>query len=253
MPDGPHDLLTSAVLAQQQHLAPLRDVRIGAIDRTGDTARVQYTYALHLAAGTRQVTGRLRVERSDGRWRLAGTAVSTALQLDQARDRMAFADSTVPDGRTLLFPGALPVRFDTPYLHLDPDTATVGFDTGSTTRVRVEPTDAARAMLLTRLARQLAGCLSGTAAPASCPMPPSGIVPGSLRGRLVDGVDHIALRVGSAAPGTIELTGAVNFRGSYQRLDYDNVVHRRSGGLSLPVDAWAYAVAPLAVRFASAT
>jgi hypothetical protein len=254
LPSGPRDLLTSEVLAEQQKIAPLHDVHITDVARAGSEATVRFSYQLRFARGNQQVTGSLRVEDHDSGWRLAQTAVATTVRLDQATDRLTFAGSSVPEGQTLLFPGALPVRFDTSYLMLDPDTSDVQFGGGSTIAVSVEPTAAARAQLTTDIGQQVAACAAGARPTAVCPLPSSRYVPGSLRGRVIGDVARkLTFGVSSDAAGTITTTGTVLFNGRYRRLAYDNVAQSRRGRLRLPITASSYAVAPLSVRFASRT
>jgi hypothetical protein len=252
LPSGSRDLLTNEVLAVQQKIAPLHDVHISDVARAGSEATVRFSYQLGFAGGNQEVTGSLRVVEHGSGWRLAQTAVATTVRLDQATDRLTFAGSSVPEGPTLLFPGALPVRFDTSYLMLDPSTADVQFGRGSTTTVRVEPTAAARTQLTADIGTQLAACVSAPPPSADCPLPSSRFVPGSLRGRLVGDVARkLTFRVSSDAAGTITTTGTIGFTGKYRRLAYDNVAQSRRGKLQLPVTASSYAVAPLSVRFAS--
>ena len=81
---------------------------------------MQYSYQLRFDTGDRAVAGAVEVIDSASGWRLAQTAVVTTVHLNQAVDRSTFAGAAVPEGRTLLFPGALPIRFDTKYLTLTP-------------------------------------------------------------------------------------------------------------------------------------
>ncbi len=55
-PGGPTDFLTADVLALQQRLAPLREVRIDGVDDAGIVRRVRYSYVLGFADGDRSVT-----------------------------------------------------------------------------------------------------------------------------------------------------------------------------------------------------
>lgn len=253
VPDGPHDLLTSEVLAEQQKIAPLHDVQILDVAQAGGEATVRYSYQLRFARGDEEFTGSLRVVQRDSKWRLARTAVATTVRLDQATDRVAFAGTSVPDGPTLLFPGALPLRVDTPYLQVDPSTSAVQFAGRSTTDISLEPTALARTELTSALTRKITACVSGAKAAVTCPLPSSRFVPGSFDGRIVDGLDKFTFRVGSDAVGTISMTGTLAFSGRYRQLDYDNVARSRTGRVQLRIEAAAFPVAPLTVRFASAT
>lgn len=247
VPPGPHDLLTSAVLAEQQRIAPLGEVRILDVTQAGARATVRYAYRLGFASTPRRVRGQILLRRTDGRWRLAATAVATSLDLDQARDRAAVGGAAPPDGATLLFPGALPVRFDTGYLRLAPHSAAVRLGAPGRTELDVLPSAAAAAALRAQLQHELTRCVSAPAATAGCPGPAGRIVPGSMAGRF-SGVGDVAVRVGARATGEFTLTGTVQFSGSYRRLDFDNLAHREANRLALPVHALAYAVAPLRLR-----
>lgn len=254
VPDGPHDLLTSPVLAEQQRLAPLHDVRIKEVVQDGSRATVHFSYLLGTARARRHVSGAVGVVEQSSGWRLAESAVATTVTLDQAADRISFAGVSVPDGRTLVFPGMLPIRFDTPYLRVRPGSADVWFGGPDETVVQVEATAAARVRLTAEVDARLKLCVSGAPAALSCPLPSGRFVPGSLRGRIVGGTSAgLTFRVGAEAAGTIETSGTVGFIGRYRRLAYDNVASTHVGPLQLPVSVTSYAVAPLSVHFSSAT
>jgi hypothetical protein len=254
VPDGPHDLLTSAVLAEQQRIAPIRAVRIGAVQRDGSRASVSYAYRLAFARASQAVSGTLHLTHGRDGWRLAQVAVPVRLQLTQAVDRITVAGSAVPGGPALLFPGALPLRFDTPYLALTAPSSAIGFGAPSTTVLHVEPTAAARTAFAAQLGTVLRACASGAPPSADCPLPSSRYVPGSLHGR-IDGsiLRQVRLAVTTAHAGMITATGTVRFEGSYQRLAYDNVAETQRGSLALPISASAYAVAPLTLRSVGTT
>lgn len=248
VPPGPHGFLTSAVLAEQQRIAPLRAVRITAVSGSGSRAVVRFSYALGFATGSRTISGSVAVDRSRGVWRLARAAVATTVRIDQAADRLSFAGTSVPEGRTLLFPGALPARFDTPYLSLAPSTADARFGV-SDTAVRVDASAAAQKQLSAALDGKLRSCVSAPPPGADCPLPSPQYVPGSLRGRVTE--LRLTWRVSSDAAGSIYTTGSAVFIGSYRRLTYDNLPESKQGRVQLPIAATASAVAPLLVRWSS--
>jgi hypothetical protein len=249
VPAGPRDLLTSQVLAEQQQIAPLHDVQIQSVARSGSRATVRYSYQLRFSTGNRTVTGAVQVIDGAAGWRMTQTAVATTVKLDQATDRSTFAEAAVPEGRTLLFPGALPIRFDTPYLALTPRAAQVRFGDQRTITLGVRATPAARSRLTAALHKRLTACVSGAPPSVACPLPSNRYVPGSLHGRIVGTLSHqIKFSVSSDAAGSIEAKGSVAFRGRYRRLTYDNITQSRRGEVRLPVRASAYAVAPLALH-----
>jgi hypothetical protein len=251
LPAGPSDLLTDQVLAQQLAVAPLRDATVESVHESGDRADVGYRYVLHFPTGDKHYSGSLQlVDRGDG-WRLSAAAVALRIHLTQAVDRMNFAGTTAPDGRVLMFPGALPIRFDTPYLRVDPATRSVQFAGSGDLDVRIEPTRAADRLLATRLRTRLRTCVRPGSSSVACPQPSPRTIPGSLRGRLLS--VKCSYQVSSEASGSISITGNAFFRGSYRTLTYDNVAVTHRGRLTLPVDAISYPVEPLAVAFSDVT
>lgn len=250
LPAGPRDMLTSQVLAEQEQLAPMRNVQIGKVSQHGARASVGYSYRLDFPAGARTVSGQVQLHDTGAGWRLRRVATAVTVQLGQAVDRSTFAQTSVPPGRTVLFPGALPIRFDTGYLALEPGQPQVRLGAGGTIRLAVRPSASARAQLTRAVQSRMTSCVSGPPPTANCPLPSSRFVPGSLHGKLVGNVSsQIHFSVSSEAAGAIDVNGTVAFRGSYRRLTYDNVTETRRGRLRLQVHAAAYAVRPLKVRF----
>lgn len=251
LPGGPTDLLTDQVLAQQLAIAPLRDATVESMHESGDRADVGYRYVLRFPSGDEHYSGTLRLVDHGNGWRLAAAAVAVRIHVAQAVDRMNFAGTTAPTGRVLLFPGALPIQFDTPYLRVDPATRAVQFGGSRHLTVRIEPTRGADRLLATRLRARLRTCVRPGSSTVACPQPSPRTIPGSLRGRLLS--VKCRYRVTSEASGSISITGSAFFRGSYRTLTYDNVSVTHRGRLTLPVDAIAYPVKPLAVAFSDVT
>lgn len=252
LPDGPHTLLTSTVLREQQRIAPISDVQVAAVATHGDRASVTVRYRLGFAAGTRPASDVVPVYRRDSVWRLSRTAAGTELRLTQAVERATVAGGPIPDGTVLLFPGAVPIGFDTPYLELDPASAQVGFATNPETDVLVRVSAAGTAAARAVIGTALRACVSaGSAADPRCPLPSGRCVPGSLRGRLTGSTNTLDVRLEAAPAGVIGISGTVAFRGSYRVLDFDNIASSRSGTAQLQVDATVYAIAPLTLRWSS--
>jgi hypothetical protein len=252
VPDGPHDLLTSAVLAEQQRLAPIEAVSIGATDRTGSRASVTVRYRLGFPGAPRQVTDTVPTVERGGRWQLARTVVAVTLRLTQAVDRASVLGAPLPDGTTLLFPGAVPVRFDSPYLALAPGSA-VSFAGPGEDDLQVQVTPAGRAAVLGAVATALRRCVQAGADPR-CPLPSERFVPGSLRGSVGgDLADRLTLSVPPGAEAAIRVAGQVRFTGRWRALTFENVAVARSGEVELPVAAAVPAVAPLRVAWQETT
>jgi hypothetical protein len=254
LPHGPHNLLTSTVLRDQQELAPIRGVHVVSTDRSGDSATVTLRYRLDFRSGTQQVSDTVTVLRRGGSWRLAATAASTQLELVGASDRATIVGAAVPNVPLLLFPGAVPIRFDTPYLELDPATNSVRLADSGPTVLSVAVSQDGQTAMNAAVDAALTSCLAGGPdADPRCPLPNTRAVPGSLRATISGGVGkHILLTVVADPHGVIEASAKVNVTGRYTVLDFDNLPVARKGNVQLPVRATALAVEPLVVNWTEA-
>jgi hypothetical protein len=252
LPAGTHTLLTSTVLREQQRIAPISGVQIVAVDQRGSTATVSVRYRLGFASGTRQETDSVALSRRGSTWRLANAAATTQLRVRQAADRAAIVGTAVPEGQTLLFPGAVPIAFDTPYLTLDPASASVRLASAAETDVNVRVADAARAAIRDAIAYDIAACVAdGPKADPRCPQPSDRYVPGSLHGSTKGAPDRLTLTLDADPHGVIDVAGSVQFSGTYQELDFDNIAVAKSGTLTLPLTATVPAAAPVVVRWSA--
>ncbi len=254
LPDGPHALLTSQVLREQQKLAPIREVSVIATERHGDRATVTVQYRLNFPAGPQQAIDTVDVVKRGHSWRLARTTVATRLGLSAAEHRATILGGVVPDGPVLLFPGALPIRLDTPYLELDPATSAVRLSDRGDTAVNVLVSAAGRTAVTAALHSALTACLAGgPSADPRCPLPSDRYVPGSLHAR----VDPAALRnltlgVADDPDGVIAIQGrSVPVTGRYQVLDFENLPVAKSGTLALSLSASTFAVAPIRIAWSA--
>lgn len=247
IPAGPRDYLTRAVLREQQHIAPMTDVHVTTTSRSGTHATVSVTYHLQFAAGTAQFGDQVDVRERHGSWRLVRVAAATRLGLTQAEDRARILGTQVPTDPVLLFPGALPITFDTPYLQLAPGTSSVQLQSPVDTPLTVEVSTPGRAAVLTALRTAFTPCVIGTAsADPRCPLPTARSVPDSLRGTMVGAFAPDAkVTVDATSTGRIDVSGHVQVRGSYTELDFDDLPVSRSGTVSVPISATAYATPPL--------
>lgn len=249
IPAGARTYLTASVLADQLRVAGLDDVQVGRVDEDGDRARVGVRYTLGFAGGAQDVSATVGVRRDGGQWRLERAAVPTQLLVSQAVDRATVAGGTVPAGTALFFPGAVPVRFDTPYLQVRPAAGAIAPDAATSTRVDVEPSAAGRRAVVTALGTALAACLTSARDPR-CPQPTERYVPGSVRGVVSGSLDdQVDVDVVADDTGELEASGDVSVRGSYRRLEFDNRVTAKRGTFTVPVEARAYATAPLTLRW----
>jgi hypothetical protein len=251
LPAGPHTLLTSKVLREQQRIAPISDVQVVAVNRAGARASVSVRYRLGFHGDPQNVTDILTVVRRGDSWQLARTAVATELHLSGALPRARIVGAGIPAGSTLLFPGAVPVSFDSPYLQADPASAHVGFDAGSRTEVAVRVSPEGRAAVIKAIERMLRECLAGAAAGKAdprCPLPSPRYVPGSISGT-VDGSVADTVQVDVQGAGLLVVSGTARVSGSYQELDFNNIAHDKKGSVELNLSATGYAVKELRLQW----
>jgi hypothetical protein len=249
-PAGSTGLLTSTVLRAQLALAPIEDVRVTSVDRAGRRATVHVGYTLGFDWGDRAVTASVPVREQGGDWRLVAAAVPVTLTLPAAH-RATLLGGPVPTGAVALFPGAVPVRFDSAYLELTPASSGITFGAAEVTTLQVEVTtagvDAMRSAVTDALTHCLAVHVTGT-----CPLPDDRYVPGSFSGSLRPGTSGaLQVDVESDADGVLQASGTMLATVSYRRLDFTNRAVAGHGAVGFSVQARAYAVAPLHVAWSS--
>lgn len=236
LPAGPRTLLTSAVLREQRKIAPIGDVRVRTIARQGGTATVAVSYTVGFAGQPQVVTDRVQVHRDGHDWRLGRTAADVGVSLHQAADRAAILGAQLPHGAVAMFPGALPVAFDTPDLRLDPAASVVTLSGRSALAPQVELTGAGRNAVAAAVRSALRTCLSAAAGPR-CPVPSDRYVPGSIRGTL-SSLGHLTLSVDDDRQGVVDVSGSARVgSASYRALDFDNQPVAHTGTVTLPLVA----------------
>ena len=249
-PAGSRSLLTPVVLAEQQRVAPISGVSVRVVHRSGSRAVVHARYRLAFSSGPRVVSSSLQLRRS-GTWRLRQTAVRTRLQLAAGSERATLAGAPVPHGPVLLFPGAAPIRFDTPYLAVGPSSGSVAFGAPPTTVVRPVLTGPGRLAAVGAMSEALRGCLTAARPNPACPLPPDRYVPGTMHGQMVGRLaDNLQVRLVTSPAGVVDIAGHASAHVRYRRLTFRDRVVAGQGRLALPVHARAYAVAPLRIRWA---
>lgn len=250
VPAGPHTLLTADVLQAQQRIAPLRKFSIVATHRSGKKARVSVRYTLAYATGPQPINASVGLHESGGDWRLDKVAIPTTLELDRAQHRATIVGAGIPDGDTLLFPGPVPITFDTPYLQLNAAEDSVGFGTDLDTEVFVEVSRAGRAAAIDALGAALRSCLAG-GADVRCPQPNERYVPGTLRGSLAEPLAaNLTVTLTDSPDGVLDVVGSQPVRASaFRRLTFSNQPVAGHGRVVLPLHARAFAVRPLTVSW----
>jgi hypothetical protein len=225
LPPGRHDLLTDQALAAQSAVAPIGPVEVIATDRHGDTATVGVHYTLALPSGPENVVDGIPVVRSGTGWRLVRSAVPVTLSPGDGSGRGSVVGSALPGGEFALFPGAMPVAYDTPDLDLAPAARVVRFLGDPSVRLDAEVSATGRAAIVPVLAAALSSCLAGKSGTQPlCPLPDSVAgVPGSLRGT-GGRLDPTSLSLQVNGPtGAIIVSGRALLTGSYQDLDANDL------------------------------
>ncbi|MEP7178242.1 MAG: hypothetical protein ABI775_04080 [Pseudonocardiales bacterium] len=256
LPQGPTQLLTSTVLHAQREVAPIRHLTIVSTEHSGDTATVRVRYALDYADGARQVSEAVPVVRQHGSWRLARTAATTQLRLQQAGDRAMLLGGRVPDGELLIFPGAVPITFDSPYLALRAATSSVPLTAGPQTALTVVLTTAGHAAVAAALENALRACLGGsTSADPRCPLPTNRAVPGTLSATVNAADLHRAevIRLAQSSSGVVAITATIKLAGRYTALDFENQPVVKTGTVSLTLTATTHATTPITIDWADRT
>jgi hypothetical protein len=238
VPSGDRSFLTAAVLQDQLAAAPITSVQVSPMAQ----GSVPVTYRLAGVA----ISDSVPVLKRSGSWRLRASAVHTSVSLAAAGQRAIFAGASVPTGQPLLFPGALPVRFDSPVLLVPAGSAVVRFAGSSTEAVAVQVSVAGQRAITTAMVTTLTSCITSATPAAACPVPSgTGIraVPESLRGK-VTGSPVVHVSVAPQADGKLSITGQVEVDGSYQSIDYENQASTKTGQLDVSFTAHSYAGDP---------
>ncbi|HET6876668.1 MAG TPA: hypothetical protein VFH38_04000 [Jatrophihabitans sp.] len=248
VPKGPRALLTSAVLAEQQRIAPMSGFEVRQTWRSGARAAVRVAYTLGFAGGAHRVGDTVRLRQRDGVWRLTRVAVRTQLSLTAAGQRAAILGARVPRGYVLLFPGAVPIRFDTPYLTLAPGAGSVAFHSPPSTPIRPVVSWRGRSAARDAVRGALQRCWHRPSAGTGCPQPAGRFVPGTLRGTLLE-APRLEIRLDASAVGVLDVTGRVRARLHYRKLTFRNREVPGVGTFAVPLHARGYAVAPLTLSW----
>lgn len=249
VPPGRRGMLTGNVLAEQQRIAPIRDLAVLQTHRHGEVATVDVKYTLAFPDADVAFSAHVGLHKESGDWRLNRVAVRTTLDAHGAVQRMTVLGAQVPAGPALFFPGALPITLDTPYLELAPFLDSVSFDSTPVTSVALHVTEAGRAAMLRAVSTKLRACLTDSADP-TCPLPDERYLPDSLRGVVKGPLRATFVALDETEPiGTLDFHGTAVVAGTWHRLAFTNVAVNGHGRVELDLHARAYAVAPLQLRW----
>jgi len=262
VPSDDRRYLTADVLRAQLAVASIRAPQVISVARTpgnANAATVNLSYRLTPRDGDgRIVTDVVPMIRKNRHWWLAESAVLTRVGLAQARDRASFAGTAFPSAPVLLFPGAMPITFDTPNLELSGVDSTVLFSVADDSSIGVEASAAGIGAARAAVGTALQACLSGTSTDPFCPSPGNGsnvirAVPGTLRGTVAAGAaDGLTVTVSKDAHGMFLVEGTVSVSGKYLALNYTNLAASMSDpAISVMISAQCYASSTSAVTWSS--
>jgi hypothetical protein len=247
LPEGESDLLTAEVLAAQLAIAPITAITVDVPAASGKTVSAQVSYQLGFPSGAQTVEDTIPLERAGRTWRLATVAVPVTMRVTNGANRATLAEADVPVGQHLLFPGALPIAFDTANLGLEDDTRVVRFAQVGDLEEAAELTEAGMAAVSAALDAAFEACLDGTAeAPTLCPLPTDArAVPGSLSGTITSPASaDLLIETQAGNDGLVRITGEVTVTGEYQQLDFNNQHVVKTGDLVVEVRAACYVTSP---------
>jgi hypothetical protein len=241
VPAGPRTYLTGGVLRAALEVASISDVSALSVDRGGNTANVTVQYQLGFRGNQKAVTDRVTLNRHGRSWRLASTAASVQIIAKVAGHRLTLAGSALPAGSVLVFPGALPLSVDTPNLEIGEDVVIHLTDKRT---LRPTLSKAGTQAVQAAIVSAVRACL-GTNPSPSCPVPTDArVVPGTVHGTLTGDLGHELTIQVTGPDGLLDVRGSVAVRGSYQRLDFDNLPAATSGTTDLAIRAHCYAANP---------
>jgi hypothetical protein len=262
VPAGNRAFLTADTLADQLELGRIDDVDVLSVVRDGANAStVNLSYRLRAPDDeSRVITDAVPMEHVGRHWRLTQSAVSTRVALAQAQRRVTFAGTAVPTGVVLLFPGALPIKFDTPNLELGPANSSVQFSPSDNTGLVVEASPAGITAARALVVAGLRACLAATSTDPFCPVPGNGsdtgsgsvrAVPGSLRGTVgADVANSLAVTVSPDPNGVLVVAGNISVNGQYLALNYTNIATVATNpSIAVALSAQCYASAPTALTW----
>ena len=235
------------MLRAQQQVGRIGPVSVVAVDQAARTAVVSVHYSITFASGTGVVDDHLTLTEHGRSWRLTQTAVPVDLTLPTAQHRASVAGAVIPAGRPLVFPGAVPIAFDTPALQLSDAGRIAHFDDAKRPALGVTVSPAGRAVVSDAVVTALRACLTSPDPDPLCPIPTGGrAVPGTVHGAATDAVlADLAVTVASDANGRLVVTGHVPVTGSYAELTFDNQrATRQVISYPLAIRAHASAVTP---------
>jgi hypothetical protein len=247
--NGDTRLLTSAVLREQQRLGPISDVTVGDTAANGSRATVAVSYRVGGAAPTTR-NETIALHRKGNGWELDRSSSLVRVHLRNAAHRATLAGSAVPSTPVHVFPGVLPLRFDTAAVQMDPKVPTVTLSADADLKVVVVLSAAGRRALAARLDSAVAACLRNPPTPCPLAAADTRTVPGSLRGTVTAppsaGAPQLMLSKGDA-DGLVTASGTFHADAQWTVLDFENQPQQKHGKVSVGYRVQLYVSKPAAI------
>ena len=243
LPAGPRTYLTDGVLRAAREVAAISDVTVLSVDRDGDAANVTVQYQLSSGSGRKTVSDAVALKRHGNSWRLVTTAVPVRIAAPVGGHRLTLAGTALPAQAVLVFPGALPLSVDTPNLEVGEQV--IHLSRPGTRSVRPTLTKAGTQAVQAAVASAMQACFGVNPSP-SCPVPTDArVVPGTVYGTLTGDLNQeLTIQIAHGPDGLLDVRGSIAVRGTYQRLDFDNLPAAASGTIELAIRAHCYAADP---------
>jgi hypothetical protein len=243
---GDTRLLTSAVLREQRQLGPISGVNVGDAIENGSRATVAVSYRVGgVAPTTRNET--VALHRKGNGWELDRSSTLVSVHLRNAAHRTTLAGSAVPSTPVHVFPGVLPLRFDTTALQMDPKVPTVTLSADADFNIAVVLSAAGRRALAAQLDSAIAACLRRPPAPCVLPATAGRTVPGSLHGSVSAppsaGPPQLVLS-DTDADGLVNATGTFKANAQWTALDFENQPEQKHGTLTVDYRAQLFVSQP---------
>ncbi|MDQ2836600.1 MAG: hypothetical protein M3Y42_01375 [Actinomycetota bacterium] len=234
------DYLTDLVLHQQLTIAKFSNVNVRGTVVHGSSATTQVSYQLRFSSGVQQINDAVDLVKQGSSWRLSRAATSIDLTTGgTGSHRLTFAGRPVPNGRLLVFPGALPVATDNPAVRPAGQPMIRLIDDGQATDLSALLTADAERSLDQALSKALTSCLTGSSKDPNCPVADdSRSIPGSLRGTAKLGLSGApGVSLSGTDDGRVDLTGTVYVKGAWKIWDFNNQVVNKNGVTDVQVQA----------------
>ncbi len=255
VPDGDTHLLSSAALRVQQKLGPIHDVKINGSTGDDRQSRVAVSYGVGGAdPTTRNET--ISLHRKGKGWELDRTSSRVTVHVGAAAHRVTIGGGVIPSGPVRMFPGVVPVQFDTPALQIGGTADLVSLSADSDVDVQVGLSGAGAKSLSAGIDAAAARCLGPSAASAVCPFAPqqSRAVPGTLRGTISTppSADPPRFQLDPNSPdGLVSVTGSFVVSATWTSLDFENQPKASKGRIDIDYSARQYVSQPGTVEWVS--